>query len=230
MNPPFVCTILKMPHSSTYSWLSNHTGYTVLPYSNFLGSSNYHGTLLTKACFIVCGGNKNESFRLGEAIIQILAAMGTYSPHVKYIAQIEAVVHYLTFYANCKAVAQTSVQNWNKLWRVGSVICQLHTITLEDNLHLNFLILPRQRTLLTHFPPICPCQMSLPLFPVRNTLDLLCSHLHTPCVMRRLILHCIGQACWLKLVLLYVLNGKWMIQCSLGCVFYEYCTILESIA
>jgi hypothetical protein len=85
-------------------------------------------------------------------------------------------------------------------------------------------------TLVPSFPLICCFRMSILLFLIRPILVIPLSHLHTPCVMCRMFLHCIGQPCWLKLVLSYMLNGRWTIQCSSGGVFYEYCPILASIA
>ena len=65
------------------SRFSNHTGYTVSPYSEFSEFQGTEvryilpdGTLLTKACLKVCGGNKNQSVHLWNNIFQIFVWNG----------------------------------------------------------------------------------------------------------------------------------------------------------
>ena len=122
-----------MPKSNHFHLFSQNTGfpgYTVLPYaqcqSSLYGYIPHGGTLLAKACSIVCGGLKyDEAVHLWENIIQILVGQGVYTPLQNYMHQKDVVMKYLITFAAGNHVAHTSLRNRNTLGQVGLALTGL---------------------------------------------------------------------------------------------------------
>jgi hypothetical protein len=109
--------------------LFTFTVYLVMSYFERHGAVHgyiqHDATLLTKACEIVCWGNKHSAVLHWTNLCQILSANGLYFPNRVCMFQSQAVVHYLTSFADGNAAAQTSVLNQNTLFYVGSVLKEL---------------------------------------------------------------------------------------------------------
>jgi hypothetical protein len=111
-----------MSNSTSYP-SPNHTGYAgLLGYTSYIPHPE---SLFDQACFIVCLGSKKNAFQLGLKILQILARMGIYKPHIHIMFQKGVVVDFLVSFANRNTIAHTSVQNQNSLYIVGSVLSGL---------------------------------------------------------------------------------------------------------